>query len=161
VCWRVCTPSLSTWRYQRWPSCRTTLHYTTLHYTTLHYTTLHYTTLHYTTLHYTTLPYPPLHYTTLHYTTLHYTTLAKLPSLPPPPLLCCSLTSLCDGFLVQAEFTVKGSGAEAILTDVVVHQTAIAEHPTLRSHKVTVVAVSTDGSLIFEQDVVIKAQVGA
>ena len=91
---------------------------------------------------------------------LGITSAGQFAELTPPPVLCCSLTSLCDGFLLQAEFTVKGSGAEAILTDVVVHQTAIAEHPTLRSHKVTVVAVSTNGSLIFEQDVVIKAQVG-
>ena len=62
---------------------------------------------------------------------------------------------------LRPEFTVSGSGASAVLTDVVIHQTAIAAHPTLRIHKVTVAAFDNAGTLLFEQDVLVKGQVRA
>ncbi len=40
------------------------------------------------------------------------------------------------------------------------YQTAVEDHPTLRSHHVTVVAIATDGAILLQEDVVVHAKVG-
>ncbi len=56
-------------------------------------------------------------------------------------------------------FETSGSGADTRLSSFKITQTAPAEHPTLRSHHVTIAAFDTAGKLLFAKDAMVQPAV--